>query len=205
MSPSTKARQGAPPRISKTPGLPSAAKARIVESAWSGGTLRRGGGAASAKARIDEAIEIMAANNVSDKEAIAAHLEENGYHDAAVGHRGVDLLRRPNLTYREIAKGMPELSAYHFDDSEVLALETKVKYEGYIKKAIHDAERNHRLENYRLPEGLDYLHMDGLRLEARQKLSQVQPRTIGQASRVSGVNPADISVLILVLKKEGLL
>jgi len=156
-------------------------------------------------AQIDEAIRIMSVTNVADKEGIAPYLLANGYDDVAIGHKGIELLRRPNLHYREIAGHMPELESYRFDDASVLALETKVKYEGYIRKALSDAERNRKLENYYLPDNLDYATMGGLRLEARQKLAMVQPRTIGQASRISGVNPADISVLILTLKKEGLL
>jgi tRNA uridine 5-carboxymethylaminomethyl modification enzyme len=80
-----------------------------------------------------------------------------------------------------------------------------VKYEGYIQKELHEAQENAKLEDLKLPVGVDYSKVEGLRLEARQKLNAVEPRTIGQASRISGVNPADVSILILTLRKKGLL
>ena len=76
-----------------------------------------------------------------------------------------------------------------------------VKYEGYIDKQKKEAEHLAKLEETRLPCDLDYLNMEGLRLEARQKLSNVKPLTLGQASRISGVNPADISVLLMNIKR----
>ena len=80
-------------------------------------------------------------------------------------------------------------------------LEIIVKYEGYIEKAKKDASRMRKLEEMKIPEGLDYLHMDGLALEARSKLDEVRPFTIGQASRISGVNPADIAQLLYHIKR----
>jgi tRNA uridine 5-carboxymethylaminomethyl modification enzyme len=156
-------------------------------------------------ADIDEAITILTNNNVTDKKKCCEYLLANGYTDTFEGHKGIDLLRRPGLDYRNIASMMPELDAFHFDDASVLALETKVKYEGYIQKELRDAASMAKLEDIKLPSGVDYTKVDGLALEARQKLNAVQPLTIGQASRISGVNPADISILILTLKKKGLL
>jgi tRNA uridine 5-carboxymethylaminomethyl modification enzyme len=149
--------------------------------------------------KIDEAIQIMMTTNVADREGIAPYLLANGYNDTTMGHKGIELLKRPNLDYRSIAKYMPELKDYVFDDASVLALETKVKYEGYIQKELRDAKNTAKLEDIKLPTGVDYTKVDGLALEARQKLNAVQPRTLGQASRISGVNPADVSILILTL------
>ena len=87
------------------------------------------------------------------------------------------------------------------NEEEKEQLEILVKYEGYIEKAKKDASRLSKLEEVKIPEGMDFLNMEGLRLEARQKFKQVQPRTIGQASRISGVNPSDISMLLLHIKK----
>ena len=98
--------------------------------------------------------------------------------------------------------GLQELN---LSQAEVLSLETKVKFEGYIAKQAKDAETLQKQEDILLPADLDYLHMDGLRLEARQKLDAIRPRSIGQASRISGVNPADVSVLLLTLRKRNLL
>lgn len=155
--------------------------------------------------KIAEAIDLLAKNNVSRKDKINAYLLSQGYTDINEGHKGLDLLKRPGLDYREIAACMPELDSYVFDDASVLCLETKVKYEGYIQKELHEAGENAKLEDLKLPLGVDYSKVEGLRLEARQKLNAVEPRTIGQASRISGVNPADISILILTLRKKGLL
>jgi tRNA uridine 5-carboxymethylaminomethyl modification enzyme len=127
----------------------------------------------------------------------------NGYDDAEEGHRGLELLRRPGLSYRGLAPFFPDLAPFAFDDASVLALETRGKYEGYIQKELRDAKESAKAESLRLPEGLDYAKMDGLALEARQKLSAVAPRTIGQASRIAGVNPADVAVLLLTLRKRG--
>jgi tRNA uridine 5-carboxymethylaminomethyl modification enzyme len=156
-------------------------------------------------ADIDKAIHIMETTNVTDKKGCTEYLLKNGFTDTMGGHKGIDLLKRPGLFYRDIASFMPELQGYKFDDGAVLALETKVKYEGYIAKELKEAQSFQKLESIKLPVGVDYTKVDGLALEARQKLNAVQPLTIGQASRISGVNPADISILILTLRKKGLL
>ncbi len=153
--------------------------------------------------KIAEAIEIMSKTNLSDKEYLRPFLEASGYSDFNVGHRCIDLLKRPGLHYSEIKAATPELKDYEFNENSILSLETKVKYEGYIKKALSDAERTRKMEFAKLPADIDYQKLDGLRLEARQKLNMVKPTTIGQAGRIAGVNPADISALILILKKEG--
>jgi tRNA uridine 5-carboxymethylaminomethyl modification enzyme len=155
--------------------------------------------------RIDKAIKIMETTNVSDKKGCSDYLLSNGYTDLNEGHKGIELLKRPRLSYRPIAALMPELKDLNFTDSEVLALETKVKYAGYIQKEVKDAAADAKLEAIKLSTNFDYSTFDGLALEARQKLNQVKPLSIGQASRISGVNPADISILILLLKKKGLL
>ncbi|HWP79401.1 MAG TPA: hypothetical protein VN446_02055, partial [Candidatus Acidoferrum sp.] len=80
--------------------------------------------------------------------------------------------------------------------------EIQIKYEGYIEKQQQELDRAARLENMRLPEGLDFSAMEGLRLEARQKLARVKPATVGQAGRISGVSPADIAVLLVYLEKK---
>lgn len=155
-------------------------------------------------ARIDEAIAKLD-NTVDHREECNKMLEEKGYKDIDIGHRGLDLLKRPDLGYKDIAPYMSELADYSFDESSLLSLETKVKYEGYIQKEKRDAKNAAKLEYIKLPTGIDYSAVDGLALEARAKLNQVQPRTLGQASRISGVNPSDISILILLLRKKGIL
>jgi tRNA uridine 5-carboxymethylaminomethyl modification enzyme len=81
--------------------------------------------------------------------------------------------------------------------------EIQLKYQGYIAKQLQQVERFKHLEVKRLPEGIDYHSIEGLRLEARQKLMRIQPDSIGQASRISGVSPADISVLMIYLEQRS--
>ena len=113
----------------------------------------------------------------------------------------LDLLKRPQINYEDLAEidddTRPDLS-YH----EVTQLEVEIKYEGYIRKQLQLIERYKRLEDRKLDEDLDYDSIDGLRLEARQKLGQVRPLSMGQASRISGVSPADINVLMVYLEKK---
>jgi tRNA uridine 5-carboxymethylaminomethyl modification enzyme len=78
-------------------------------------------------------------------------------------------------------------------------VEVTIKYEGYVKRQISEVARHERLERKRIPEDIDYTKVKGLRIEAAQKLQKLRPLTIGQASRISGVNPADVSVLLIYL------
>ena len=110
-----------------------------------------------------------------------------------------DLLKRPEVTYENLAavdKERPSLGAHIRTKVEV-----ELKYAGYIEKQLAQIERFKKLESKALPQDLDYLHMDGVRLEARQKLDKMRPSNIGQASRISGVSPADINVLLVTLEK----
>lgn len=114
------------------------------------------------------------------------------------GVRAVDLLRRPQLGYRDL---FPFLDVPEGLAREVWEqVEIELKYEGYIKKQLAQVEEMRRLENRLLPEGIDYGAIRGLSLEAREKLAKVRPRSIGQASRISGVSPADVSVLLIYLQ-----
>ena len=111
-------------------------------------------------------------------------------------------MKRPAVKYTEIAKFIPELADISLDEFAIEEIEIIAKYEGYIVKQIKEAEGMAKLDNMKIPEDIDYLHMDGLALEARSKLNEIRPLTVGQASRVSGVNPADISILILNIKRK---
>lgn len=116
---------------------------------------------------------------------------------AKSGITAAELLRRPEVTYDAMAAVDPTRPELTFRESE--AVEVKVKYDGYIKRQLAEAEKFKRLESKLIPRDLDYNAIDGLRLEARQKLSAIRPESIGQASRISGVSPADISVLLIKL------
>ena len=112
-----------------------------------------------------------------------------------------DILKRPAISYEDLAEidddARPELSR-----NEKTEVEVMLRYEGYIKKQIGEVEKLRKLEDKKLSETLDYNSIGGLRLEARQKLSEIRPLTVGQASRISGVSPADINVLLVYLEKE---
>ena len=125
-------------------------------------------------------------------------MEEKGTAPLHTGVKLADLVRRPQLGYQELAPfdlGRPDLPAAVAEQVEI-----QTKYEGYIHKQQLEVDEMRRLEVKKIPADIDYQTIDGLRLEAREKLARVQPENIGQASRISGVNPADISALLIYLE-----
>ncbi len=115
------------------------------------------------------------------------------------GVKLVDLIKRPQLSYeilKDIDDDRPQLSQNIFEQIEI-----EVKYEGYIKKQLAQVEQMRRMETKLLPNDIDYRTINGLRLEAQEKLNKVHPSNLGQASRISGVSPADISVLVIWLSR----
>lgn len=120
-----------------------------------------------------------------------------------IKHDGIslyELLKRPEHNYEELGQFDEERPA--LTQSEKAEVEVEIKYQGYIQKQINEVEKLHNLEKRKLRDDIDYNSIGGLRLEARQKLSQIKPITVGQASRISGVSPADINVLLVYLEKE---
>ena len=113
--------------------------------------------------------------------------------------RLVDLLRRPENTYAGLADADPNRPQLPAEITQ--AVEISVKYQGYIDRQLRQVAEQRRMESRPLPTDLDYLSMEGLRLEARQKLDRIRPLNLGQASRISGVSPADIAVLMVMLEK----
>ena len=109
------------------------------------------------------------------------------------------VLRRPEVTYDELAETDETLAAVPRDARE--AAEIAVKYDGYLKKQLAEVARFRKIEEKLIPEGIDYLNMAGLRIEARQKLDRIRPASLGQAARISGVSPADITVLTIALSR----
>lgn len=124
-------------------------------------------------------------------------LEKLGQPKLSGGASLADLLRRPEITYDLLASIDAERPALPY--KVVLTVETTIKYAGYIKRQRAEVERHARLEGKLLPENIDYKNIKGLRIEAAQKLDKIRPLNIGQASRISGVNPADITVLLIYL------
>ncbi|MFA9458356.1 tRNA uridine-5-carboxymethylaminomethyl(34) synthesis enzyme MnmG [Halalkalibacter sp. AB-rgal2] len=140
---------------------------------------------------------------VKPNERVASMLEEVGSAPLQEAVKATMLLKRPEVTYEDVAKVIegPEVEV---DEDVAEQVEIQVKYEGYIEKQLQQVERSRKMENKKIPENLDYFSINGLATEARQKLSQVRPLSVGQASRVSGVNPADISILLVYLEQGRL-
>ena len=111
-----------------------------------------------------------------------------------------ELLKRPNINYKDLQKFSDSLN---YPDDVLEEVEIQIKFAGYIAKAERDAEYHKKLENVVLSKDIDYNLIDNLALEARQKLNKIKPLNIGQASRISGVNPSDISILLMYLKMKG--
>ena len=117
---------------------------------------------------------------------------------ALLKERRLDVpLRKPEATFAQIAAQAPEVSP-----ETGRQLEIEIKYEGYIDRQMADVRRFRRLESMPLPADADYLRMDGLRLEAREKLDRQRPASLGQASRIPGVSPGDVTVLTIWLEKR---
>ena len=109
-----------------------------------------------------------------------------------------EILRRPEIRYNDLLAFIP--AGEPLTNREIEQLEIQIKYEGYIKKAMEKVDKLKRMEAKRIPERIDYAAINGLATEARQKLQKIQPETIAQASRISGVNPADLSILMVYIE-----
>ena len=154
----------------------------------------------SKRQAIEEEIRRLENTAIGGTPAVQAVLEQYGSTPLNSGSTLAELVRRPELDYekiREIDKKRPDLP---FDVREQVNIE--IKYEGYIKRQRQQVAQFKKLEGRHLPENFDYSQVKSLRREAVQKLNQIQPSTVGQASRISGVSPADISVLLVYLGRE---
>jgi tRNA uridine 5-carboxymethylaminomethyl modification enzyme len=143
----------------------------------------------------------LEACHIPPSEALNALLEERGTAAVSGGSSLADLIRRPQLSYEDLAPFDPERPT--LPRAVRQQAEIRLKYEGYIKRQLKQAEEFKRLENKKIPQGLDFMSIHGIRIEARQKLTKVQPSNFGQASRISGVNPADIAALMVYLERGG--
>lgn len=145
--------------------------------------------------------ELERAKNASIRmsEELDAMLTEKGTAPLTEGTRLSELLKRPQITYADLAPFDPNRPELPEDVIEQVEIE--IKYEGYIRKQLAQVEQMHRLEEKKIPEDIDYKAIHGLRLEAIEKLNRVRPMNIGQASRISGVSPADVSVLLIYIQK----
>ena len=150
------------------------------------------------KENIEKEIKRLKETVVRPTEKVNKFLEEHGTTRLQTGSKMSELLKRTELTYKdleEIDENRPELDLAVKEEVEI-----QVKYEGYIKMEEEQVDKFKKMENKKIPEGIDYSSIKGLRIEARQKLDKIKPTSIGQASRISGVSPADINVLLIYLQ-----
>ena len=143
----------------------------------------------------------LESSGVAASEALNAMLEEKGTAPVANSARLADLLRRPQVSYADIAPFDPDRKALPLSVTD--EVEIQIKYAGYLARQEKQVEEFKREESRLLPADIDYGSIAGLRLEARQKLSEIRPMSIGQAGRISGVSPADIAVLLIYLEQRS--
>lgn len=151
------------------------------------------------KQAIEETLIYLKEKMITPTVENQAKLSELGSAELRTGMNLYDLLRRTELTYELLQSKfeMPDVPPAVKEQIEIV-----VKYEGYIKKQIDQVERAQKLETKLLPNEIDYMQIQGLSLEARQKLTKIKPRSIGQAGRISGVSPADVSILMIFLEQH---
>ena len=150
--------------------------------------------------QISEEKKRVSRVNVRPDAALNELLVSRGTSELTTGTKLEELIRRPQLSYDDLAPFDPERPELPFAVRE--QVEIQLKYEGYIRKQQQEVDEQRRLESRKLPQNLDYSGIAGLRLEAREKMNRVRPGDVGQASRISGVNPADISALLIWLEQQ---
>jgi len=151
---------------------------------------------------IKKALAILNKTRFGSKSAVNKYLKDLKYDGLNTGTTALELLRRPNVKLVDLYPYIKELKNLKLSEIAIFQIEVSVKYEGYIKKQLREASEFNKIEDTLIPDNIDYLNMDGLALEARQKMDKIRPHSIGQASRISGVNPSDIAILVLNIKKK---
>jgi tRNA uridine 5-carboxymethylaminomethyl modification enzyme len=155
----------------------------------------------SKKEAIEKEIERMRKTIIRPSEELNRVLEESGTSPIANPTQLSELIKRPQLDLEKLASF--DTCRPFLKKSVAFAAQTEVKYDGYVKKQLAEVKRNEKTEQRAIPESIDYTKIKGIRIEAMQKLEKIRPMTIGQASRISGVSPADISVLLIYLSEKG--
>lgn len=151
------------------------------------------------KKKYEEAMDYIRTQRFTPKEEINRALESMGTAPLTTGTGADQILKRPEMTYRKM---METLGCPSFDEEAVEEMEITVKYEGYIARQEAAVRKAARMENEKLPLDMDYLSLDGISTEARQKMDKIRPLSLGQAARIPGVSPADISVLMVYVKQR---
>ncbi|WP_404469277.1 tRNA uridine-5-carboxymethylaminomethyl(34) synthesis enzyme MnmG [Sutcliffiella horikoshii] len=151
------------------------------------------------KQEIEAEKERLQSIIIKPNEQVQTIIREAGGSELKDGIRAADLLKRPEMTYDHIHQMVPANKEISPDVAE--QVEIQVKYEGYIQKSLQQVDRLKKMEDKKIPENIDYDDIHGLANEARQKLKEVRPLSVAQASRISGVNPADVSILLVYLEQ----
>lgn len=151
------------------------------------------------KKKYEEAMDYIRTQRFTPKEEINRALESMGTAPLTTGTGADQILKRPEMTYRKM---MEMLGCPAFDEEAVEEMEITVKYEGYIARQEAAVRKAARMENEKLPLDMDYLSFDGISTEAKQKMDKIRPLSLGQAARIPGVSPADISVLMVYVKQR---
>ena len=152
------------------------------------------------KENIEKEIKRLKEQTIKPTKEVNCFLIAHNTTPLSTGVKEVELLKRTEIRYVDLAKIDKKIGNLNKEEAE--EVEIKVKYEGYIKMQEAQVEKFKKLENKKLSENIDYSKIKGLRLEARQKLNKIKPLSVGQASRISGVSPADISVLLIYLEQN---
>ena len=155
----------------------------------------------SKKEAIEKEIERMRKTVIRPSEELNSVLEASGTSPIANPTQLSELIKRPQLDLEKLASF--DTCRPVLKKSVTFAAQTEIKYDGYVKKQLAEVKRNEKTEQRAIPESIDYTKIKGIRIEAMQKLEKIRPMTIGQASRISGVSPADISVLLIYLSEKG--
>lgn len=151
------------------------------------------------KDRIEEEINRLRSVMIKPNEATQQMIRDAGGSELKDGIRGADLLKRPEMDYGMIQRLAS--SEFELEDEVKEQVEIQIKYEGYIEKSLQQVAKLKKMEDKKIPENIDYHSISGIATEARMKLSEVRPLSIAQASRISGVNPADISILLVYIEQ----
>ena len=150
------------------------------------------------RAKIDGEVERLKKIMLTPKEATNKALEELGTTPINKGVTLYELIKRPEITYEATAVFDPD--RVKLPSFIKMSVQTEIKYEGYIKKQMADIEKFKKLESKKLSHDIDYEKIPGLKKESAEKLNEIKPDSLGQASRISGVSPADVNVLLIRLK-----
>ncbi|PGE56340.1 tRNA uridine-5-carboxymethylaminomethyl(34) synthesis enzyme MnmG [Bacillus wiedmannii] len=151
------------------------------------------------KLKIEQEKERLSSIIIKPRPEVQELIRSIGGSELKDGIRASDLLRRPEMTYEHIHLLVP--SEVELSDEITEQVEIQIKYEGYIEKSLQQVERMKKMENKKIPVDIDYDAISSLASEARQKLKDVRPLSMGQASRISGVNPADVSILLVYIEQ----